>query len=128
MNFIRTHIISKILCFLFALHVFNISVDPPDADLDSIPEDLSVNDMESISEIICEQILHIDNLFPESDEQDDDDKGAPVDMDVIFSFYNEPTTVFIVAPYVEKKLMHTIKNEEIIGQFCSDVVPPPPKA
>src|ERR1035437_9819983 len=77
MNFVRTNIFGKIICFLFALHILNISVDSPDPQPEWVPEDLSVNDMESISEIVCEQILHIDNAFPENDDQDNADHGAP---------------------------------------------------
>src|ERR1035437_7142030 len=83
MNFIRTTFFGKIICFLFALHILNVSVDPPDPDPEWVPEDLSVNEMESISEIICEQILHIDNAFPEQDDQDNADNGAPAAFQII---------------------------------------------
>ena len=88
MKFIRTHIISKLLAFLFALHIFNMSVDPPDINPDYILEDHSVNEMESITEIICEQVLHLENFFPEHDEHDNDDHGSPVGHHLVLSFYD----------------------------------------
>jgi hypothetical protein len=32
MNFFRNHILSHFICFAFALHIFNMSVDTPVAD------------------------------------------------------------------------------------------------
>ena len=127
MNFIRTNIVGKIICFVFALHVLNISVDPPDPQPDWVPEDLSVNEMESISEIICEQILHIDNAFPEQDDQDNADHGAPA------AFHYTPLLIayqplLSVIPVPTSLPVNVKINESFYKQPMREILSPPPNA
>ena len=63
----------RIICLLLALHFFNFSVDPRDPNPDSIPEDLSFNEMESFTELIVENLLGWNDAFEEHDEDDNDD-------------------------------------------------------
>ena len=71
----RSHIVRKIAGFLLALIILNLSVDPPDllknldADI-ALEEDISINEMESISEVVLEQVLDIEGAVPESDEEE----------------------------------------------------------
>lgn len=58
-----------------ALHILNFSFDAPDAADDNIAEDLSYNEIESFTEWFAEDLLEIDDAFPESDEKHEDDKG-----------------------------------------------------
>lgn len=127
MNFIRTNIVGKIICFLFALHVLNISVDPPDPDPEWVPEDLSVNEMESISEIICEQILHIDNAFPEQDDQDNTDHGAPAAFQII-PLVNTCQPLLSVIPVPNSFPIHVKTNESFYKQPTMEILSPPPNA
>src|ERR1035437_5545265 len=125
MNFIRTTFFGKIICFLFALHILNVSVDPPDPEPEWVPEDLSVNEMESISEIICEQILHIDNAFPEQDDQDNADHGAPA------AFHLAPLLVIhqpimSVIPVPNAFPIHVKTNESFYKQPTMEILSPPP--
>ncbi len=127
MNFIRTNIVGKIVCFLFALHILNISVDSPDPSPEWVPEDLSVNDMESISEIICEQIFHIDNAFPEQDDQDNSDHGAPA------AFHFTPLAaafqpLLSVIPVPSCFSIHIKTNESFYNQPTLEILSPPPNA
>jgi hypothetical protein len=55
MNFFRKTIISRIFCILMAVHIFNLSVDTKDAAPDCIAEDLSINDQETVVEIVLEK-------------------------------------------------------------------------
>ena len=126
MNFIRTNIISKILAFLFALHIFNISVDPPDAQPEWIPKDLSINEMNSITEIFFEEVLHIDNAFPEFDQHDNRDHGVPIGMHLDMMFYYHPITQIVLLE--NPKPLHIKQNENFIEQFSADILIPPPKA
>ncbi|NJM93500.1 MAG: hypothetical protein HC842_01530 [Cytophagales bacterium] len=68
---IRKNIVPRLVCFIMALHVLNLSVDAPDALPDHIPEDLSINDIESIVELMLEQLLGIEDAMDEKDEWDD---------------------------------------------------------
>ncbi len=70
---------SKILTYLWlflALWIFDYSIDIPDPQSDAVAEDLSYNDMESISEFIFEYCLDWENFVPEHDEDDPDDSGG----------------------------------------------------
>ena len=69
MRFFREHKNFKLIWLFLALHFINGSVDPVDFVVDhSMGEDLSVNEMETITEIVAEQILDIEDCFPEYDE------------------------------------------------------------
>ena len=60
----------RLLWFLLAAHFLNISVDSEDIRPDYTAEDLSINDQESVVEIVLEQFLDIDNAIAEHDESD----------------------------------------------------------
>lgn len=64
----------RILAWVLLIQVINISIDPIDPVSDKLGrinkgEDLSINDIESIYELIVEHFLGID--VPESDEDDE---------------------------------------------------------
>ena len=110
-----------------ALHIFNISVDTPDAQPESVPEDLSINDMESVVEIVLEKGLGIDNAIAEHDEPDESDaqnfemskefKVCPSsNFTAIVNF--ETTIINIRSPY----------KEPHYSTFVHEINPPPPKA
>lgn len=56
-----------------ALHIFNCTIDAPDLTLPNMPEDLSYNEMETITEFVAEVLLGLDNFFPEHEDGDHDD-------------------------------------------------------
>ncbi len=62
----------RVLSLLLALHFFNLSIDPPDPHPNSVPEDLSINEMESIVELIMEGLFGLDDLIEEHDDNDDE--------------------------------------------------------
>ena len=126
MNFIRKHFIVKLISFLFALLIFNISVDPPDAQPEWIPKDLSINEMNSITEIIFEQIFHIDNAFPELGQHNIGDHGAPLAVHFDMMFYYQPITQIIL--FENFQSLYIKYNENFIEQFSEDIFIPPPKA
>ncbi|TRX60590.1 hypothetical protein FNH22_05940 [Fulvivirga sp. M361] len=53
-----------------ALYMLNICVDSPDALPNTVPEDLSYNDQESIIEIVLEKLLGCEDAIPELDDND----------------------------------------------------------
>jgi len=129
MKFIREHIIFRCLCFVLALHIFNCSVDTPDPQPDNVPEDLSYNDMESVVEIVLEQVLGINNAIAEHDENDTDDAGGglTIKKGIDFSYYennikisfsNAVTTICKYGNY----------RDNFSSQFHPELIPPPPKA
>jgi len=59
------------LVSLLAAVIFNLSIDPPDRESPGMPEDLSVNEIESFVELVAEQWLAIEDFLPEHNESDD---------------------------------------------------------
>lgn len=80
--------LSKVICFLFAVHIFNLSVDPRDIKPAFIPEDLTINDIESLVEFFAEEVFDLKNAFAEHDEADDH-TGNTVDFNKLYFCLND---------------------------------------
>lgn len=76
METIRHSGILKFFWISLTFLIFNYSIDVPDFYGDDIAEDLSFNDIESVSELFLEVVLGIENAVPEHDEDDQDDKSG----------------------------------------------------
>lgn len=73
-----TPIWRQLVCWLMAFYVINVSIDAPDGYVtpDSrgeYREDLSINEIESFSELVLEELLGLHNAVPEHDEPEDDE-------------------------------------------------------
>lgn len=64
------------------IYLLNISVDTADPNPDHIPEDLSINDQESIVEIIVEQVLGYEDAFKEYDDHDTEDHNKKTNLKI----------------------------------------------
>ena len=66
-------------------YLLNISVDTADPNPEHIPEDLTINDQESIVEIIVEQVIGYEDAITEYDDHDSEDhnKKTNVKIDII---------------------------------------------
>ena len=71
----RNSVFVTLLWGLMGLVLLNISVDTPDPYPQFIPEDLSINDPESIVEIVVEEILGYEDAIKEYDDHDTQDQG-----------------------------------------------------
>jgi hypothetical protein len=89
--------ISRILILLLVVHVLNLSIDAPDPLPDYIPEDMSVNDIETIAEYVLEKYLDIDNALPEHDEDDNAGDGKLKKVD----FYCSLKCFLEILPYID---------------------------
>ena len=115
----------RIVCLLLALHFLNLSIDSRDPNPDSIPEDLTFNDIESVTEFITEIVFGWHNAFEEHDERDSDEGGA---LD-FYKFYCSNQSVYIT--------LHTfsqasspgfyIKNSGNVLAPVKDIHSPPPR-
>lgn len=56
-----------------AILIFNYSIDIPDEFGDEVVENLAFNDIESITELVLEVFMGIENAVPEHDEDDSED-------------------------------------------------------
>ncbi|TAG20420.1 MAG: hypothetical protein EAZ32_09400 [Cytophagia bacterium] len=128
MQFLRRYIVFRSFWLLMALHILNCSIDTPDAQPDSIPENLAYNDIESISELVLEQILGFENAIAEHEEHDTEDGGSISIAKILLYFQ----------PSIEFSLIHlnTVSFSEFIPlnyedifatQFHPEIVSPPPQ-
>jgi len=82
-------LLRPILCLLMALHVINVSIDAPDhyspaATYGEQREDLSVNEIESIGELILEELLGFSDALPEHNDTEDDVELLQIEEDYFF--------------------------------------------
>lgn len=59
-----------------AIYLLNCSVDVADENPDHLPEDLSINDQESMIEIFLEIGLGIEDAIPENEDADGDQETS----------------------------------------------------
>lgn len=127
MKLLREHIIFRSFWLVFTLHILNCSVDTPDGTPSYQPEDLTINDIETIYELIAEKVLGFTNAVPEHDEPgDEDNKGLKVKLGLDFHFAQ---LSFKVSPiYYPIKDKFLLFEEKYFKKFHPELIPPPPKA
>ena len=112
----------KYFWIFLAILLFNYSIDIPDLHSDEITEDLSTNDIESVSELFLEVVLGIENAVPEHDEDDSDDKsGFSKKIDIpIFQRILIEEKAFVCAVQSEHNFSHFqffFENPYLSGQI-----------
>jgi hypothetical protein len=125
MKHLRQHIIFRYLWLVVALNILNFSIDAPDPHIQSVQEDLSINDMESIVEIVLEKMLGLDDALAENDEQENENSfqfKQHLDYFVL-SYIIIPQKIKII-PQIEKT---TSYKPYFLLSFYPDICPPPPK-
>jgi hypothetical protein len=102
---IRNSVLIKVLWGVMGIYLLNISADTADPDPEYIPEDLSVNDQESIVEIFVEKILGFENFIEEYDDHDTEDHNnkTNVKIDLVVHFTVDCTnSLFIIEQGVQR--------------------------
>ena len=102
---VRNSVISKILWGLIGLYMLNISVDTNDPSPNHFPEDLSINDQESIIEIIVEQVLGYEDAIKEYDDNDSEDFNKKTNLKVEF------IVQYIVDSSIKESIIKTTKQK-----------------
>lgn len=74
MKFFRIAFIKKIILLTVCFHIINSSIDAPDVLPEWAPEDLSYNEIESVTEWLVEVVFANNNFLQEHDDQDDNKK------------------------------------------------------
>jgi len=115
----------RMLCFLVATYLLNISVDSPDI-LPYKAEDLSFNDQESIVEIVIEKFLDYDTLIPEIDDNDSNGQ-SPIKKIFQLDFYLlfNATAELLVTENGFTKSLPIWKKENVKLPFYKKFSPPP---
>jgi hypothetical protein len=129
MRFLNQHTLAvRMICFILVFAIMNISIDPPDllqnldADM-ALEEDISINEMESISELVMEKVLDIDNAIPESDEAEAETLLKKVEVfQHLYEFSVPALTVQLVSSCESLSLVPVFSP-----QNHSSIIAPPPK-
>lgn len=99
----------------------------PDAAPDDVPEDLTVNDIETVVELVLEQGLDIENAIAEHDESDDtNSQNFEMCKDVKFHPVRTQLATFD-RPY-NIILLHTPYKMDYSFLYYREINPPPPEA
>lgn len=98
----------------------------PDANPDSVPEDLTINDQETIIELILEQGIGIDNAIAEHDETGDESQDFEIEKE--FKVCSNSTySIVFTRPFTV--LDNTVSYNNIyMCQYVNDITHPPPQA
>ncbi|MFZ9300644.1 MAG: hypothetical protein ACO23V_06680 [Chitinophagaceae bacterium] len=128
MHVVRNHIAFKIFWLLMAFHILNISVDAPDPQPNTIPEDLNYNDMESIVEVVLEQAFELDNFIAEHDENDSDDLGdSAIKKNEVNNFYSNSLQPLSWSLTTHTKSFLSLYIKRYINTYSPQIILPPPK-
>jgi len=65
MEFIKKYINGRTLCLLMALHILNFSIDNPHTLFENNKVDAKFNEVDSVVELVLEDVLNIENAIPE---------------------------------------------------------------
>lgn len=106
MKYFRHSKFLRCLWLLVALHILNFSIDNPDLQCISAPEDLSYNEIETLVEFALENVLGIENAIPEYDDPDSDNAlhlHKTVTIDLYCSAITMPTPVEGIFNFEEKE-------------------------
>jgi hypothetical protein len=66
MKFTKVHIGQRVLWMFMALHILNFSIDTPHTLFDSNKVDADFEEVDSVVELVLEDVLQIDNAIPEN--------------------------------------------------------------
>lgn len=122
---IQNSILTKILWGLMGLFMLNISVDIADSKPEYIPEDLSINDQESIVEIFVEKVLGYEDAFKEYDDNDTEDhtKKTNLKIDLTTNHIKEEPLNHQITVKTSKRFPEY--NAFLINGFQKLDIPPP---
>jgi hypothetical protein len=107
------------------LYLLNISVDSADPNPEYIAEDLSINDQESIIEIVLEKVLGYENAIEEYDDNDSEDHNKKTNVKI------DLTNHYIAELVLNKKFIISIRqnfpdhNSFLTNGFQKLDIPPP---
>lgn len=114
----------RLIAWVLLIQVVNLSIDPMDPISDKLGrlthenEDLSINDIESIYELVSEQCLGI-----EVPEHDEDDENSFVK---VMDFFFAGNAIQISRPLTGNRVKFFPLNQRI-NSIAPDLCYPPPK-
>ena len=98
-------------------------MDSRDNQPEFIPEDLSVNDIESISEFVAEVLLGADGLFIEHDEHDYSARNTPATP----LFTCEAYSIAVDPVPYNSSIQYFISDILLFAEGVEEITSPPPQ-
>ncbi|GGE02820.1 hypothetical protein [Psychroflexus salis] len=96
----RNTTFTKLFWGFIGLYFLNIGVDTSDINSNLIPEDLSLNEQESIVEIIVEKVFNYGNVIKEQDDEDTEDyskkRVSKIDLSPLKNEFNEDVLIIFL--------------------------------
>ena len=122
---IRNNIFSKVLWGLIGLHLLNISVDTKDPNPEHIPEDLSINDQESIIEIVIEKVLGYEDAIKEYDDHDTEDHNKKTNVKIDLTTHSFVVNILNSLVFKTKPQKFPDYKTYVTNGFYKLDIPPP---
>ncbi|HBU76899.1 MAG TPA: hypothetical protein DEF18_02250 [Muricauda sp.] len=122
---LRNSTLLKVFWGLMSLYLLNISVDSPDRYPDYIPEDLSINDQESIIEILVEKVLGYGDVFKEYDDPDKEDHNSGSSLKIKLTVHQSDHYYSRNHLLMSKKKKFPDKNLYFPHMYTQKDTPPP---
>lgn len=107
------------------LCLLNSSVDTTDPHPESIPEDLSINDQETLVEILVEQVLGFENAVIEYDDHDTEDHTKKKNTKVDFVVQSSVERTHTDKTFYLGKQRHPVYEDHLTKGYHQLNLPPP---
>jgi hypothetical protein len=122
----------RLFYLLMAFYVINASIDAPDGYVTrnaqgECREDLTVNDIESLGELVLEGVFDLSNAIPEHDEADDEEDQI---SKIFFDWSIPMPYVSLLFPASMGYVVEAISPVDV-SCYCSrsgEISTPPPQA
>ena len=125
MRYFQNHI-CRLLAFIVALQILNMSIDSPNAQMQvNIGVTDNFNYIDTYVEFIAEVILKFDNAIPESKDRQQRELQQHKLFEVVFQKILPYNFSFIEQKSI-REYYHSPDNYAF--QFIKEINPPPPKA
>jgi hypothetical protein len=125
MRYFQNHI-CRLIAFVIALQIFNMSIDSPSAQMPANAANADdFNYIDTYVEYIAEIILKYDNAIPESKDRQQKELQMQKQFELVFQKI-EPITISFFEKIIKKRFINF--SDKYAYQFIKEINPPPPKA
>ena len=122
----RKHTGIRIFWGLIALYMLNICVDSPDL-FPNQPENLNINDQESVIELVIEQVLDLGDVIPEYDDNDTEEHTSSKTSVNLDHFIVDKSSIAFQQDFSLQKKQNTLFALANFRNLCLEVDAPTPK-
>jgi hypothetical protein len=128
MKWFRQQKAVRFLWLVMALHIFNVSVDSMDLLPAYLPEDLNINDCESIVELVLEDVLGIKGAIAEHDEPESEE-SENIALKKLFALPQAKVRLALVPalPTCHSAPIFAEYTNPFVASVYTELVSPPPK-